>query len=152
MNSIPRISRATLYMEIAKLMAKRATCGRGQVGAVLVKDYRVIASGYNGPPQGQPHCSDGVCDLSKPCTHAVHAEANLIAFCAKFGIPVNGSTLVLTTVPCRKCAELIIQAGIKAVVYDSEYRSEEGFELLKSAGITIIQYNPELKIPNEIFL
>lgn len=147
-----RISRRELYMEVARLFSKRSTCRRGQVGAILVKDFRIIASGYNGPAEGQPHCEEHGCDLSLPCTHAIHAEANLIAFCSKQGIATNKATMVVTTVPCRKCAELIVQAGIKYVVYDSDYRSEEGFKLLEDAGITIIKYNPMGKLPDEIFI
>ena len=147
-----RISRIDLYLETARLNSRRATCERGKVGAVLVRDKRIIASGYNGPPVGQPHCSPKVCDLSKPCEHAVHAEANLIAYCAKHGIPTNNAVLVLTTVPCRKCAELIVQAGIGRIVYESEYRLQEGLKLLLAAGVTIIKYNPGKKLPDGFFL
>jgi dCMP deaminase len=141
-----RISRITYFMEVARLTSKRATCLRGQVGAVLVRDKRVIASGYNGPPMGQPYCADLPCDLTKPCTHAVHAEANLIAFCAKHGIATNGSTLVVTTTPCIKCSELIIQSGIIRVIYDSDYRDESGRNLLEAVGILLYKYNLDLKL------
>lgn len=147
-----RISRQELYMQVARLFSQRSTCLRGQVGAILIKDFRIIASGYNGPAIGQPHCEDNHCDLNSTCTHAIHAEANLIAFCAKHGIATNNATLVVTTTPCRKCAELVIQAGIKYVIYDSDYRDEAGFKLLKDAGITIIKYNINVKLPDEVFL
>lgn len=141
-----RISRVQLFMEVARLFARRATCLRGQVGAVLIRDKRIIASSYNGPPKGQPHCEDKPCDISLPCTHAIHAEANLIAFCAKEGIKMDGSILVLTTCPCSKCAELIIQSGIKLVIYDSDYRDAGGFSKLVDARVTIYKYNPNMKI------
>lgn len=141
-----RISRIELYMQVAHLFSGRATCARGQVGAVLIRDKRIIASGYNGPPEGAHHCEDQHCDLSKPCTHAVHAEANLIAFCAKYGIATRGATLFITTSPCVKCAELIVQAGIIQVVYDSEYRDEAGINILFNASILLYKYDPTLKI------
>lgn len=139
-------------MQVARLFSKRATCQRGQVGAILIREYRILASGYNGPAKGQPHCIDHGCDLSQPCTHAIHAEANLLAFCAKYGIPTNGGTMFITTAPCQKCSELIIQSGIKAIVYDSDYRYSDGIKLLMDANITIIKYDKDIKIPNEIYL
>ena len=147
-----RISRIELYLETARLNAKRATCLRGQVGAVLVRDKRIIASGYNGPPQGQPHCSSTTCDLSKPCTHAVHAEANLIAYCAKHGISTDKATLICTTCPCQKCAELIIQSGIKKVIFESDFRVLEGLELMHSAGVKVIRYDPDSIYPDDFFI
>lgn len=141
-----RISRTDLYIEVARLFKRRATCRRGQVGALLIRDKRIIATSYNGPPEGLPHCEDNNCDLSVPCTHAIHAEANLIAFCAKEGIQTKGATLVVTTCPCIKCAELIIQSGIRRVVYDSKYRDVSGCNLLKVAGILFIQYENKLKL------
>lgn len=141
-----RISRIELYMEVGRLFSKRSTCVRGQVGAVLIRDKRIIATGYNGPPNGLPHCEEHKCDTSKPCTHAVHAEANLIAFCAKEGISTSGAILVVTTSPCVKCSELIIQSGIKMVIYDSEYRDAGGFSMLMAGEVLLIKYNPNLKI------
>jgi dCMP deaminase len=141
-----RISRTELYIEVARLFSKRATCLRGQVGAALVHDKRIIATGYNGPPENVEHCSEHKCDLSKPCTHSVHAEANLIAFCAKHGIATNNSAIVITTCPCKKCSELIIQSGISMVVYDSDYRDDSGIALLEEAGILLIKYAPDIKI------
>ena len=141
-----RISRLELAMEVARLYARRATCLRGQVGAILLLDKRIIATGYNGPPEGQPHCADKPCDLTVPCTHAVHAEANLIAFCAKHGIATNNTILVVTTTPCKKCAELVIQAGIHTIIYEGEYRDLEGFSLLQDAGLLLYKYAPNIKI------
>jgi len=141
-----RISRIDLAMEVARLYSRRATCMRGQVGAILLRDKRIIASGYNGPPEGAKHCADNHCDLSKPCTHAVHAEANLIAFCAKYGIATMDSTLFVTASPCIKCAELIVQSGISQVVYDSNYRDDSGSNLIMSSGILLYKYSPTLKI------
>lgn len=147
-----RINRITLYLETARLNARRATCERGQVGAILVRDKRIIASGYNGPPTGQPHCSANHCDITKPCTHAVHAEANLIAYCAKHGISTNKAILIVTTVPCIKCAELIIQSGIKRIVYDSDYRLTEGLNLLQNAGVDVVKYSDNIKFDDGFFI
>ena len=130
-NTPKRISRIEFYIGTLKLVAKRGSCIRNQVGAILVKDNRIIASGYNGAPSGSPPCPDKLtCDPNKPCTRAIHAEANLIAFCAKNGIATEGCTLYTSTSPCIKCAELIIQSGIQCVFYLEEYRDMAGLELL----------------------
>lgn len=149
-----RISRIDLYIETALLNSRRATCERGQVGAVLVRDKRIIASSYNGPPSGARKCQGGgeSCDLTQTCTHAVHAEANLIAYCAKHGIATNDAIMVLTTCPCKKCSELIIQAGIKKVVFNSDYRLNEGLELLQNSGITIIKYTGTETFTDDFFI
>lgn len=136
-----RISRDQLHIQMAELMAKRGTCARLQVGAVLVKDKRVIATSYNGPPTGLPHCSEHICDVTKPCTHAIHAEANIISFCAKHGIATDDSILYLTHSPCIKCSELIIQAGIKAVIFDNEFRDMAGPTLLQRAGVFVYTFD-----------
>lgn len=140
-----RISRDELHMEIAILYSKRATCKRGGVGAVAIKDKRVIASGYNGPAPGSPHCSDDTCDINSPCKRAIHAEANLIAFCAKFGIPLMGATLFVTSSPCLKCAELIIQSGISEVVYKDNFRDISGLKLLFANNIKITVYEDSIQ-------
>lgn len=114
-----RISRKVLYMSIAKLMSQRSTCTKKHVGAVLVKDKRIIATGYNGVlPNRKPETGldeDGT-------THTVHAEANLIAFCARYGIETDGCILYISLSPCEKCAELIVQSGIKEVIFEELYR------------------------------
>lgn len=135
-----------MFMGIVDILSLRGTCGRGKQGAILVRDSRIIATGYNGPPSGHPHCSEEHCDLSLPCQRSVHAEANAIVFAAKYGIATNDSTMYCTTLPCRKCAELIIQAGIKAVFYKKDYHSHEGLELLLYSGITCQQYEGQLQI------
>ena len=134
---VNRISRDELAMRVALLISQRGTCGRLQVGAVLIKDNRIIATGYNGPPPGLAECADEVCDISKPCTRAIHAEANLIAHCSKLGIPTENTTLYVTHSPCIKCAELIAQAGIKKVVFGLKFRDEEGLKLLLEMGIGV---------------
>jgi len=134
-----RISRAALYMAMAQLLAMRGTCTRARVGAVVVKDGRVISTGYVGSPSGTPHCIDVGCEIGPGggCIRTVHAEANAIAFAAKYGIALEGSTMYCTLSSCRKCAELIINSGIKEVVYLNEYRDMAGPDLLEKAGVTV---------------
>lgn len=136
-----RISREKFYAEAAKLVSERGICGRLKVGCVAISDGRIVATGYNGPLGGESHCSSGVCDITKPCERAIHAEANLIAFSASSGIPLKGCTLYVTHSPCLKCAELIIQAGIKKVVFLENFRSREGVELLDKHHIEVSLYN-----------
>jgi dCMP deaminase len=136
-----RISRENLYAEMAQLFAKRGSCRRLQVGCIAVKDGRVICTGYNGPPKGSHHCGEKLgCDITKPCTHAIHAEANMIAFAARNGIPLEGATIWTTHMPCIKCAELIIQTGFKEVRYLKEFRDTEGGELLNKCGIKVVYH------------
>ena len=129
-----RISRDALYMEMAKLMAKRSTCLRKQVGAVVVKDARIVSTGYNGVPSGYPHCDEGKCG---GCSISIHAEMNAIAFAAKEGVSIKGSTLYCTMSPCINCAKVIVNSGIVRVKYEEEYRDREGLEFLMRLGLIL---------------
>lgn len=129
-----RITRESYFMEVAKLTSLRSTCPKKSVGAVLVKDKRIIAIGYNGVLPKEKH-ENGMDEQGN--THTVHAEVNIIAFCAKQGIPTDGTVLYTTLSPCIKCAELIIQSGIQHVVYHEEYRDYNGVEKLLENDITI---------------
>ena len=133
-------------MEIASVVAKRSTCLRQHVGAVIVKDKRILATGYNGAPSGLPHCDEVGCLRDKmdvpsgerqELCRGVHAEQNAIIQAAKFGISVDGGTLYSTHCPCITCAKIIINAGIKRVVYGKEYADKRGLELLREAGIEV---------------
>jgi dCMP deaminase len=135
-----RITREEYLMESARLAAKRSTCNRLQVGAILERDGRIIASGYNGAPRGFPHCDPQVCRIDKPCTRTVHAEANCIYFAARHGIATVGSTLWTTDSPCAICAQAIINAGIIRVVYEDEYRDISPVQILQQAAIQVIRY------------
>lgn len=135
-----RLTREAYYMGMATLTAKRGSCGRAQVGCVIIRDGRLICSGYNGPLK---HDCDKRCDLEKPCINAIHAEANAIAFAAKNGIRLKGSTMFITFSPCTKCAELIIQSGISKVVYLTEFRDNTGLLLLNNNNILTEKYNGE---------
>ena len=121
-------------MEMAEIWAKNSYCKRRQVGALLVKDKMIISDGYNGTPSG----FENVCEedgVTKP--YVLHAEANAISKVAKSGNSSEGSTLYVTASPCIECAKLIIQCGIKRVVYRDEYRLTDGVDLLRRAGIEV---------------
>jgi dCMP deaminase len=135
-----RPPREQTYMEMCHVLRKRSTCLRGKVGALLVSDRRIVATGYNGAPPGLPHCFELGCAVKGDnhvagCQRAVHAEANVIAFAARQGQRVEGSTLYCTHGPCLKCAQLIICAGIDLVVFELPYRLNDGLELLSDAMI-----------------
>lgn len=140
-----RPSRDELCMQIADLVSHRGTCIRARVGAVIARDGRVLVTGYNGPPSHLPHCTDpvGGCGIQPPtdgCVRSVHAEANAIAYAARHGIRVEGSSLYCTHLPCLKCSELIINAGIARVYYCNDYRVKDGAILLEAAGCDIIHF------------
>lgn len=128
-----------MFAEIALIVSKRSSCLKKQVGALLLRDNRIIAIGYNGVlPHQNP--DNGFNNITGE-TNTVHAEANIIAFCAKEGIRINGCTLWVTLSPCEKCAELIIQAGIKNVVFMEHYRDYTGIQKLEDNGIKVEHYN-----------
>jgi dCMP deaminase len=119
-------------------MAQRGTCGRAAVGVVITVGGRIITTGYNGAPSGMSHCPDTDEHQTGPsCQHAVHAEANAIAFAARHGTPTDGATLYTTLTPCVPCAQLIINAGIVRVVAHTPYRVMDGWDLLYDAGIEL---------------
>ena len=122
------------YIEMAEIWAKNSYCKRRQVGALLVKDKMIISDGYNGTPSG----FENVCEengVTKP--YVLHAEANAISKVAKSGNSSEGATLYVTAAPCIECSKLIIQAGIRRVVYKDEYRLTDGVDLLTRAGIEV---------------
>ena len=123
------------YLEMAAVWARNSYCKRRQVGALIVKDRMIISDGYNGTPSG----FENICEDENNHTKAyvLHAEANAITKVAKSGNSSDGATLYVTAAPCIECAKLIIQAGIKRVVYSDEYRLEEGINLLRRAGIEV---------------
>lgn len=139
-----RPSRDEVCLQIASVVASRGTCSRAQVGAVIARDGRVLVTGYNGPPANLPHCDDpDGCSLldrvaENGCARSVHAEANAIAYAARHGIATEGADLYSTHLPCLKCAELIVNAGIRRVLYYTDYRVKDGAALLQRAGIDII--------------
>ena len=137
-----RLMRNRMFMAIAHVISQRATCTRAQHGAVIVKDNRIISMGYNGSPSGTPHCFDKGCIIGPEggCIRTVHAEANAIAHAAKAGIATDEATIFVTGEPCLRCAQLIINAGIKTVWmfgYPEEYRDQRGITLLKESLIDL---------------
>ena len=123
------------YLEMAAIWAKNSYCKRRQVGALIVKDRMIISDGYNGTPSGFENICEDENGVTKP--YVLHAEANAISKVAKSGNSSEGSTLYVTASPCLECAKLIIQAGIKRVVYRDEYRLTDGIDLLKRAGVEV---------------
>ena len=129
------------YLEMAAIWAKNSYCKRRQVGALLVKDKMIISDGFNGTPSGFENQCEDENDTTKP--YVLHAEANAITKVAKSGNSSEGATLYITTAPCIECAKLIIQSGIKRVVYAEEYRKSEGIELLKRAKIEVENFKDD---------
>jgi dCMP deaminase len=127
------------YMRMAKIWAENSYCERRKVGALIVKDKMIISDGYNGTPAGFENICENDEGFTKP--YVLHAEANAITKIARSGNNSNGSTLYVTDSPCIECAKLIIQAGIKRVIYSREYRLTDGVDLLRRAGIEV-QYIP----------
>ena len=141
-----RKPREEILMSVAVLISQRSTCSRKRVGAIAAREGRVLVTGHNGAPAGFPHCIDqpNGCRLGPDggCKDAVHAEANIIAFAARYGIPLEGAEIYTTCAPCISCAKLIINAGVKKVIYLEPYRCTDGVELLKQAGIIVEQFSP----------
>lgn len=138
-----RLSKGDLYMQTAELFARRGTCSRAQVGCVIVREGRIIVSGYNGAPPGMRHCvhPHPAHELIEGgCANAVHAEANAIAFAARHGIPTEHGAMYCTHAMCRTCAQLCVSAGIQAVTYAHGYRDPSGLELLHEAGLLVMKY------------
>ena len=143
-----RISWDEYFMEMAKLAARRSTCLRRQVGAVIVKDRHIIATGYNGAPRGVKHCEEkGGClrqQLGVPSgqrhelCRALHAEQNAIIQAATLGQSIEDGTIYVTHQPCVICAKMIINAGIKRIVVREAYPDEMATEILDEAGIRVI--------------
>ena len=129
------------YLEMAAIWAKNSYCKRRQVGAILVKDRMIISDGYNGTPSGFENVCRDENGVTKP--YVLHAEANAITKVAQSGNSSEGATLYVTASPCVECAKLIIQAGIKRVVYKDEYRLTDGVDLLRRAGIEVEQVESE---------
>ncbi len=137
------------FIEMARLTATRATCPRRRVGAVLVRDNRVLATGYNGAVRGAPHCDEVGCilvrhDNRESCVRAVHAELNVLLQCAWNGVSSKGATLYCTDFPCVTCAKALVQAGIRRVVYLVDYPDSNSAAVLRAGGLTLeraVQYD-----------
>jgi len=136
------------FMEVARTIAKRATCDRGRSGCVIARDKQLLVTGYVGSPVGLPHCDDvghlmkkvihDDDSISQHCMRTVHAEQNAICQAAKLGVPLDGATVYCKMTPCRTCAMLIINCGITRVVCEKKYhRGAESEQMFKDAGVKL---------------
>ncbi|MEA2087925.1 MAG: cytidine/deoxycytidylate deaminase family protein [Candidatus Caldatribacteriota bacterium] len=137
------------FMEITELVSRRSTCLRRKVGAVIVQDKRILTTGYNGAPRGLPHCLEIGClrEIKKVASgerqelcRGLHAEQNAIVQAALHGLSIKGSVLYCSTQPCVTCAKMIINSGIKKIIYKEKYPDELARKMLKEAGIDEICY------------
>ncbi|MCQ2254542.1 MAG: dCMP deaminase family protein [Bacteroidaceae bacterium] len=124
------------YLRMARIWAENSYCKRRQVGAIVVKDNRIISDGYNGTPSGFENVCEDEGNVTKP--YVLHAEANAITKLARSSNNSDGATIYITASPCIECAKLIIQSGIKRVVYGENYRLDDGIRLLKRAGVEVL--------------
>lgn len=136
-----RISWNKYFMAQSELLALRSTCTRLAVGATIVRDKRIIAGGYNGSIAGGVHCIDEGCYvIDNHCVRTIHAEMNAILQCAKFGVPTDGADIYVTHFPCLQCCKAIVQAGIKTVYYEMDYKNHPyALELFEQANIATVQ-------------
>ena len=147
------------FMQITELVSTRATCLRRKVGAIIVRDRRILSTGYNGPPQNIIHCDErGGCLRDKlkipsgqrmELSRAIHAEQNAIIQAAKVGISIQGSTLYVTTHPCFTCAKMLINAGVKEIIYKDGYPDEFAKEILEEAGVKVVKFDELVKEKKE---
>ena len=129
------------YLRMARIWAENSYCERRKVGALVVKDKMIISDGYNGTPSGFENVCEDENNITKP--YVLHAEANAITKLARSSNNSDGSTLYVTASPCIECSKLIIQAGIKRVVYGEKYRLEDGINRLKKANVEVVYINPD---------
>lgn len=130
------------FMDITLAVSRRATCARAQVGAVIVRDKRILTTGYNGAPKGLPHCLDVGCEMvGGHCVRALHAEQNAILQGALYGVSLSGGTVYITHQPCHICAKMIINAGLVRVVYAGLYPDELAMQYLHLAGIQVEHFD-----------
>lgn len=128
------------FLQIAFTVAQRSTCDRAHVGCVLVRDRRILTTGYNGAPTGLPHCDDvGHLMVDGHCVRTLHAEQNALIQAALHGVSTEGATAYVTHQPCLTCAKMLINAGIRRVVYAGNYPDEHSRSFLDAAGVELIR-------------
>ena len=149
-----RIDWDQYFMVQAALLASRSTCKRLSVGAVLVRDKRIIAGGYNGAVSGDDHCIDEGCYLRDGhCVRTIHAEMNAILQCARFGMSTDGASLYVTDFPCLQCTKSLLQAGIKEINYIRNYHNDDyAMKLIKLKNVRLRQINLDQDILGQIHL
>ena len=148
---VGRPSWETYFMQIANLVGKRATCLRRTVGAIVVKDRRILSTGYNGAPTGVRHCQETGClreQLQVPSgerhelCRGIHAEQNAIIQAAYHGVSIRNASLYCTNLPCSICAKMIINAGIKVIYYLAGYADAMSQEMFREAGVEVVKIDP----------
>ena len=135
-------------MQIAHLVKTRATCPRRQVGAVIVRDKRIVATGYNGAPSALSHCPTGGpendwpngCMRAGHCIRSLHAEQNCLLQAAKIGVACEGTTMYVTCQPCNACAKMLLNAGVTKVIYEGDYPDEFSLELFREANLEVFRF------------
>ncbi len=149
-----RIDWDQYFMVQAALLASRSTCKRLSVGAVLVRDKRIIAGGYNGAVSGDNHCIDEGCYLRDGhCVRTIHAEMNAILQCARFGMSTDGASLYVTDFPCLQCTKSLLQAGIKEINYIRNYHNDDyAMKLIKLKNVRLRQINLDQDILDQVHL
>jgi dCMP deaminase len=140
------------FLTITRQVAERSTCNRAKVGAVIVRDKNILATGYNGSPAGLPHCLDVGClvyrsttptgEVEENCFRTIHAEINAIAQAAKNGAGIQGADIYITHTPCIHCMKVLINTGIKRIFYEKPYKLQTLEELMKHADVTLQQVAP----------
>jgi len=137
-NPAPRPSWDEYFMQIAFTVAQRSTCDRAHVGCVLVRDRRILTTGYNGSPAGLPHCDDaGHLIVDGHCVRTLHAEQNAIIQAALHGVGIQNATAYVTHQPCLTCAKMLINAGISRVIYAGQYPDDYSRQFLAQANVTL---------------
>ena len=127
------------FMHITREVAKRGTCMRRQVGAILVKDKHILATGYNGAPAGLPHCDEvGHMIEDGHCVATIHAELNAVVQAARNGARIEGASIYITASPCWSCFKVLANAGIRRICYGAFYRDERSFEVARTLGIEMV--------------
>ncbi|MFN3730080.1 MAG: deoxycytidylate deaminase [Fimbriimonadaceae bacterium] len=139
------------FMQIAHLVKSRATCPRRQVGAVIVREKRILATGYNGAPRGMRHCPPRGSELDWPegcmraghCIRSLHAEQNALLQAAMIGVPCEGASIYVTCQPCHLCAKMVLNAGIVRIIYEGDYPDDFSVELFRESGLEVFTYRDE---------
>lgn len=144
-----RIGWDEYFVKIAEMVSDRSTCNRAKIGAVIVKDRSILATGYNGSPAGQPHCTDVGClvykstdpdgNIEENCFRTIHAEINAITQAAKNGTMINGADIYVTASPCYHCLKTLINTGIKRIFYLKPYKLEKIKPLLETSHVELIE-------------
>ena len=141
------------FMTITRQVAERSTCKRAKVGAVIVRDRNILATGYNGSPAGLPHCLDVGCliyqsrtpdgEVEENCYRTIHAEVNAITQAARNGSAIRDADIYVTHTPCIHCLKILINTGIRTVYYEKPYKLETVADLLQYARVKLVQISPE---------